>query len=182
MTWELIRESGIEYASLPEARRHQQLRFPTYAAQANDGTYLIVDELGKEKLVPFSFGCRTIRVDADRNILYDSLASGIDDGYGCLLDDGSMAILRRTKWELLIASPEGVIADRLHLDTLSKRLPRFVSWTCNGTFLIVFLNRAYDLDIVEIDQQGRLLWCLPSHVRHIGIIASAQLTHANTIL
>jgi hypothetical protein len=93
-----------------------------------------------------------------------------------------MASLRRTKWELLITSPGGVIADRLHLDTFSKRLPRFVSWTCRKTFLIVFLNRAYDLDIVEIDRQGRLLWCLPVHIRHVGIAASAQLTDSDTVL
>lgn len=182
MVWSVINEAGIGPAPMPATGNEKLLHHPIVAAQSDDGTYLIVDELGQEKQVPFSFGCRTIRVDADRNILYDSLANGIDDGHGCLLDDGSMAILRRTKWELLIMSPEGVIADRLHLDTLSKRLPWFVSWTCKGTFLIVFLNRAYDLDIVEIDRQGRLLWCLPSHVGHVGIAASAQLLHSDTIL
>ena len=150
--------------------------------QANDGSYLIVDELGREKQVPFSFGCRTLRIDAQGRILYDSLNSGIDDGFGCLLDDGSMAILRRTKWELLMVSAEGAVLDVLYLDTFSKRLPRLVSWTRNGTFLVVFDNRAYDLDIVEVDRQGRLLWSLPSHIRHVGIPASVQLTHADTIL
>lgn len=99
------------------------LHHPIYAQQSDDGNYLIVDELGREKQLPFSFGCRTIRVDADGTILYDSLTSGIDDGCGCLMDDGSMTILRCTKWDLLIASPDGDIHERLHLDTLSKRLP-----------------------------------------------------------
>lgn len=45
-----------------------------------------------------------------------------------------------------------------------------------------FPNRAYDLDIVEIDRQGRLLWCLPTQVRSVGIAASVQLTHSDTIL
>ena len=122
--------------------------------------------------MPFGFGCRTICVDAEHNILYDSLANGIDDGYGCLLDAGCMAILRRTKWKLLIMSPEGRITDCLYLDTFSKRLPMYVSSTCNDTFLVVFNNRGHDSDIIEIDLQGRLLWTLPSNVRHIGIPAS----------
>jgi DNA-binding beta-propeller fold protein YncE len=182
MAWSLINEAGTGPAPKPAARAAKLLHHPVYAQRSDDGAYLIVDELGKEKLVPFSFGCRTIRVDADGHVLYDSLDSGIDDGYGCLMDDGFMAILRRTKWELLIVSPDGVITDRLRLDTLSKRLPRFISWTCNGTFLVVFLNRAYDLDIVEIDRQGRLLWCLPSYVRHLAMATSAQLTRMDTML
>lgn len=167
---------------MPADRTARLLHHPIHAERAPDGTYLIVDELGREKQVPFSFGCRTLRVDAGGRLLYDSLAHGIDDGYGCLMDDGCMAILRRTKWELLIVAPGGEVIDRLHLDTMSKRLPRIVAWTCAGTFLLVFLNRAYDLDIVEVDRQGRLLWCLPAAVRHIGIAASVQLTAADTLL
>ena len=182
MAWSTIKEIGIGPAAMPAAGHEKLLQHPIIAEQSDDGTYLIVDELGKEKQVPFSFGCRTLRVDTAGNILYDTLASGIDDGCGCLLDDGSMAILRRTKWELLVASPAGVIIERLHLDTFSKRLPRFVSWTCKKTFLMIFLNRAYDLDIVEIDRQGRLLWCLPRHIRHVGIAASVQLTDSDTVL
>ena len=182
MAWSIINEAGIGPAPILVGGNEKLLHHPICAERSDDGSYLIVDQLGTEKLVPFSFGCRTIRVDANRNILYDTLASGIEDGYGCLLDNGSMAILRRTKWELLIVSPRGMVTDRLHLDSFSKRLPTLVSWTCNGTFLVVFLNRAYDLDIVEIDLQGRLLWCLPAHVRHIGIAASAQLTPTGTIL
>lgn len=182
MTWSMINEAGIGPAPMPVTGNRKRLHYPLRAEQFRDGTYLMVDELDREKLVPFSFGCRTIRVDADGGVLYDSLASGIDDGYGCLLDDGSMGILRRTKWELLIVSPAGLVTDCLYLDTFSKRLPMSVSWTCNGTFLVVFNIRAYDSDIIEIDQQGRLLWCLPSHVRHVGIPASVQLTRSDTLL
>jgi DNA-binding beta-propeller fold protein YncE len=182
MAWSVINETGVEHADASGGVKGKLLSAPTYAAQADDGTYLIVDELGREKQVPFSFGCRTIRVDAAGRILYDSLAGGMDDGCGCLLNDGSMAILRRTKWELLLVSPRGVIVDRLHLNTFSKRLPRYASWTRNNTFLVVFANRAYDLDIVEVDLQGRLLWCLPSDVRHIGLATSTQLTCSDTVL
>jgi hypothetical protein len=182
MTWLVINETGAVQATKSGDRMEKLLHAPTYAMQADDGSYLIVDELGREKQVPFSFGCRTVRVDVDGTVLYDSQSSGIDDGFGCLRDDGQLAILRRTKWELLIVAPDGGIVDRLHMDTFSKRLPRFVSWTCNGTYLVVFFNRALDLDIIEVDRQGRLLWCLPSRAGQIGLPASAQLTRSDTIL
>ena len=184
MTWSLIKEAGIGLNTEVPAGTGQRspLRHPVFAARSDDGSYLIVDELGREKLVPYGFGCRTIRVDADHNILYDSLANGIEDGFGCLMNNGCVAILRRTNWELLIVSPDGEVTDRLRLATFSKRLPWSVAWTCNETFLIVFVNRAYDLDIIEIDSKGRLLWSLPANSRHIGIIMSAQLTPSNTVL
>jgi sugar lactone lactonase YvrE len=184
MAWSLIKEAGIGLnTGVPSnTGARSPLRHPVFAARSDDGSYLIVDELGREKLVPYVFGCRTIRVDADQNILYDSLANGIEDGFGCLMDNGRMAILRRTNWELLILSPDGEVTDRLRLATFSKRLPKSVTWTCNETFLIVFDTRAYDLDIIEIDSKGRLLWSLPANRSHIGIAMNAQLTPSNTML
>ena len=184
MAWSLIKEAGIGLNTEVPAggRQRSPLRYPVFAARSDDGSYLIVDELGKEKLVPFGFGCRTIRVDVDHNILYDSLANGIEDGFGCLMDNGYVAILRRTNWELLIISPDGEVTDRLRLATFSKCLPSSVTWTCNETFLIVFVNRAYDLDIIEIDAKGRLLWSLPTNGTHVGIVMSVQLTPSNTVL
>lgn len=148
MAWSIINETGFGQGQMPVSEAGRLLHHPICAQRSDDGTYLIVDELAKERLVPYSFGCRTIRVSADGHVLYDSLASGIDDGYGCLLDDGSIAILRRTKWELLMVSATGRITERLYLDAFSKRLPMYLSLTCNGTFLIVFSNHAYDLDII----------------------------------
>jgi hypothetical protein len=104
------------------------------------------------------------------------------DGFGCLLADGTMAILRRTMWELLIVSPEGTVGDRLRLERFSKKLPRYVSWTCKGTFLVVFYNRSWDLDIVEIDPHGRLFWFLPAQAAPIGIAGSVQLLPSGTLL
>ena len=184
MNWSQIKEAGIGLnTEIPEGTgQRSTLRHPVFAACSDDGSYLIVDELGREKLVPFGFGCRTIHVDADHNILYDSLASGIEDGYGCLMDNGRIAILRRTNWELLIVSPDGEVTDRLRLATFSKRLPWSVSWTCNKTFLVIFVNKAYDLDIIEIDTTGRLLWSLPANNGQIGIVTSGQLTPSNTML
>ncbi len=174
MTWKLIREAGIQYASMPEARRSERLCLPSYAARAPDGTYVIAEGLGVEKMVPFRFECRTLRVDADHHTLFDSTAIGIDDGFGCLMGDGSIAIVRRTHWELLIVSPQHQIVDKLNLSAFSKKIPRYATWTDRGTFLIVFLNRSFDQDIVEVDREGRLLWHLPSSVSDIGIASSVQ--------
>jgi DNA-binding beta-propeller fold protein YncE len=184
MIWSLIKEAGIgvNNDTPPDTNKRSPLRHPVFATKSDDNCYLIVDRLGTEKLVPFGFGCRTIRVDANHNILYDSLASGLEDGYGCQMDNGNMAVLRRTNWELLILSPDGEVTDRLRLATFSKRLPWSVSWTCNKTFLVVFVNKLYDLDIIEIDHKGRLLWSFPASSRKIGMIVTAQLTPSNTVL
>ena len=184
MAWSLIKEAGISLNpdGPTDTSKRSPLRHPVFASRSDDGTYLIIDELGREKLVPYGFGCRTIRMDAEHNILFDSLASGMEDGFGCQMDNGQLAILRRTNWELLILSPDGEIADRLRLATYSKCLPWSVSWTCNKTLLIVFVNHAYVLDLIEIDTKGRLLWSYPGRHRQIGIITSAQLTPSNTIL
>jgi len=180
MKWELIRECGIEYASLPEARREQQLCYPNYAARAADGTYVITEEWSVP--VPFRFECRTLRVDKDHRILFDSTKIGIDDGYGCLMDDGCIAIVRRSHWELVIVSPQGKIVDRIGLRTCSKRLPRYARWTGKGTFIVVFNNRSFEFDVVEIDRQGRLLWYLPASPRSIGIPSSVQLLDTDRFL
>ena len=85
MTWSVINKTGIGYVLLPESDNEKLLHSPRFAAQVDDGTYLIVDELGGERQVPFSFVWRTIRVEAGGSILYDSLDDSFDDGYGCLL-------------------------------------------------------------------------------------------------
>ncbi len=181
MTWSIVNETGIDYAPASTARSTERLCFPTVAAQAEDGSYLIGDELGVGNLVPYRFEGRTIRVDADHNILYDTLAEGMNDAYGCFLDGGSMAILRRTKWELWMVSPDGRPTDCFSLATLSKRMPRYVSWTSRRTFLIVFLDGCGKLDIVEMDRQGRLLWYLPRSTS-IGIVGNAQLLPSGNLL
>jgi hypothetical protein len=182
MTWELIREDGIEYASIPEARRQQQLCLPAYAARAADGAYVIAEERNIAKQVPFRFECRTLRIDKDHRTLFDSTSVGIDDGFGCLMDDGCLGIVRRTQWELLIVSPQGEVIDRLGLQACSKKLPRYARWTDKGTFIVVFFNRSFEVDIVEIDRRGRLLWYIPQDVKSIGIPSSVQLLDNDRLL
>ena len=181
MNWSLVNETGMVFAA-PASAGEPQLRSPSFAERGEDGSYLIVDELGIEKQVPFRFECRTIRVDAARNVLFDTSALGISDGAGCLMSEGFMAILRRTAWELLIVSPDGEITERLGLSRFSKRMPRFVRWTRRQTFLLVFLNRSQDFDVVEIDRLGRLLWFLPSSARSVGIVGSVQWLPSDTLL
>lgn len=179
--WSLISEVGIHDDSSAESDRNQKLCFPAFAERGKDGSYLIGDELGKEKLVPFRFESRTMRVAPAGEILFDSQTMGISDGFGCLYGEGSLAILCRTKWELLLLSPAGAISNRLGLATMSKRMPRFVTHTENDTFLVVFYNRAGEADLVEIDQAGRLCWFL-ALADPIGIVGSLQRTPNNTFL
>ncbi len=182
MNWSVVEELGIEYAPHLDTRDAQRLQSPIYAAQASDGTYLIVDEVCAEKPIPIRLEYRTIRVDAHGQLLFDTAELGIEDGYGCLVDGDSAAILRRTKWELLLISHQGTVTDCIDLTAFSKYLPRIVSWTDHDTLLIVFLDRSKRLDIVEIDRQGRLLWYLPARVDYLGVPASVQLLPSNTLL
>lgn len=178
--WRLVNELGFESAPSPAAG--PQLCFPVFAAKTPDGGLLIGDELGTSKLVPFRFESRTLLVSPTNEITYDSTLQGIDDGIGCLLDRGFTAILRRTKWELQIVSPQGVVTECLPLWPFSKRMPRYVSWTDRGTFLIVFCNRVREVDIIEVDRQGRLLWFLPPQSGEIGLAGSVQWLPSDTFL
>ena len=180
--WSVVEEFGIDYAPRADAPAAQHLHCPVYAAQATDGTYLIVDELCSEKPIPFRMEYRTVRVDRHGQIVFDTSNQGIDDGYGCLVAGQSVAILRRTKWELLLISPHGETTDCIDLTALSKRMPRLVSWTERDTFLIVFLDRSRRLDIVEIDRQGRLVWYLPPRANFLGVPASVQLSSTDTLV
>jgi hypothetical protein len=156
MSWSVVREIGIEYPRSASASSAERLEFPIFAAQATDGSYLIVDEPWAEKPIPFRLECRTIRVTEAGEVVYDSTAHGIDDGYGCLANDGSLALLRRTKWELLLLSSHEEVTSRFDLTNFSKRLPTAMSCSSEGTFLILFVDRSHQLDIVEIDRHGRL--------------------------
>lgn len=188
MHWTLVDEIGIERATKAnDARAYRSgvdlpLQFPSYAEKFADGSYLISDELGTEKLVPFRFESRTLCVNPEGETRFDSKAQGIDDGFGCLLDDGSIAILRRTTWELLIVSAEGQTIDCLPLWFYSKRMPRSVSFTRQGTFLLVFCNRVREVELIEIDRQGRLLWTLQRNAGEIGLAGSIQWLASDTFL
>ena len=155
---------------------------PTRVARMSDSRTLIAEEIGFEKQVPFRFECRTLIVDADGRSVFDSTLFGMDDAFGCAMADGRIALLRRTQWELQVIDRDGSIEQSIGLSRFSKKMPRFASWTDRGTFLIVFYNRSFDVDLIEIDGEGRLLWYLPPNGACIGIIGSAQLLPGDTLL
>ncbi|MCA9171591.1 MAG: hypothetical protein KDB23_28180, partial [Planctomycetales bacterium] len=176
-SWTVVRQWGL----VPRSSI-QPLQFPTRAFRAPDGTTLIAEELGIHKQVPFRFECRTIRVNKQGELMFDSTDLGIDDGFGCLIGDNRIALLRRTHWELLLLSELGEIERRLPLERVSKRIPRYVCWTHQGTLLVVFFNRSFEIDIAELDCNGRLLWFLPASSTKIGIPASVQLLASDRLL
>jgi outer membrane protein assembly factor BamB len=132
--------------------------------------------------VPFTFECRTLVVSRDHDVIYDSQAHGIPDGYGCLVDGGCFAILRRTRWDLLILTQTGQTLERIDLSAVSKHIPRSLNWTDRGTFLITFLTRSHQLDMVELDRAGRVLWYLPNPSGAVGVPGSMQLLPSDSIL
>lgn len=181
MSWSVVREIGIAYPDT-DPSPGSRLNFPVCATQATDGSYLIVDDVWAEKPIPFRLECRTLRVDTGGAILFDSLELGLPDAYGCLAPDNSLAILRRAKWELSLWDADSRCTRSIDLASFSKRLPTVVSCTEAGTFLIVFVDRSHQLDLIEIDREGQLLWYLPPHVSWLGVPTSVQRLPDNTIL
>src|SRR5215210_1961290 len=185
MGFALLEEVGIEDGpreAVPRGVRSlgAPLRYPVFAARAGDGTTVIVDELGIEKSLPLRAWYRTLRIGPDGDLLADSAEWGIDDAYGFLAGD-SLAILRVTQWKIVLLSPDGERAAILDLSPLSKRTPLVSSRTPHGTFLVAFADRLFDVDVVEVDAGGRMLWCLP-HLDRLGYPGSVQLLRNGNIL
>ncbi len=181
--WSLVREIGIDYLPSAQRRSEHMLRFPVYAERGGDGSFLIVDDLSVGKYLTHSTLCRTIRVAADGTILYDSSDTGMPDGYGCLMDDGRIALIARAGAELTIVSERGAIEKRIDLSSFSKGLPRLIRWTWKKTFLIQFIIRTGQIDIVEITPRARLIWYLPRiPMLNIGFVGSIQLLRNDHLL
>ena len=182
MSWSLISEIGLEYAPSGGPSGDVQLSYPAVAERGKDGRYLIVDEIGLEKSVNSRVECRTLLVDADHSIIYDTASQGIDDGYGCFADDGLIALLRRSKWELTVVEEKGSLVDKIDVSYFSKRSPRIATWTRNKTYLIAFVDDIFKVDLVELDSRGRMLWYLPVDRSVLGLPGSLQLLPNNRIL
>ncbi|MCA9192650.1 MAG: hypothetical protein KDB03_12835 [Planctomycetales bacterium] len=181
MGWQLIKEIGGQ--NLPAEVTEIDLHYPSLAQRMANGSYWINDEYGTEKLVPFRFESRTMGVDVTGKVLFDSKQLGIDDGFGCPVDSGSIAILRRTQWELLEVNLHGEVIHRIALFAMSKRMPRKFTWTKRGTYLVVFCNRVGETEIVEIDREGHLLWFLAPGAEHLGIASDIQAVgHENFVI
>jgi hypothetical protein len=157
--WSLQREIGIDYPQGQSADR--ELFYPVSAEQAEDGSVLIVDETSLHKNLTELLECRTILVDAAGSIVFDTHELGISDGYGCLTEDGSIGVLRRTTWEVLTFSVSGQCSGQIDLSVHSPYMPRIISTTPQDTFLIALVDSVFEVDILEVDRQGRLLWHNP---------------------
>lgn len=183
-SWHLVHEVGSGEPAEPTSGAGAGLRlsYPNHVTRLDDGCTLICDEIGTEKQVPFRFESRTVLLDSDGAILFDTVGCGMHDAYGCAMSGRRLAILRRTQWRLEIVNRAGELRRSIDLSRLSKKMPRFASWTERGTFLVVFYNRSFDVDMVEVDEDGALLWYLASGATSIGIIGSAQLLKPGTIL
>ena len=182
MAWKLLKEIGVEYTALSPDQQPQYLTLPNSVQRCSDGSHLVVDLLSLGKSLSVAPECRTLRIGRDGEILYDSLARGIQDGYGCAMDDGLTALLRRSTWELLLVADDGSMQDRIALWGLSKRMPHVISWTTNQTFLISFVDEVYNVDIIEVDTRGRLLWYMRPGEARIGCPSSLQLGKDDNIL
>jgi DNA-binding beta-propeller fold protein YncE len=185
MTFTLVDEVGIEYAPTEATRRavgsvSLPLRYPVFAARADDGTTVIVDELGIEKSLPHRAWYRTLRLDAEGTLLSDSAQWGAGDAYGFLAGE-SLGILRVTQWEIELFSAAGERVETLDLSPLSKRTPIGASQTPQGTFLVAFADNVFGVDVVEVDRLGRLLWYLP-RLDRLGHPGTIQLLRNGNIL
>ncbi len=185
MGFALVEEVGIEYSPAEAAGRGVRspsppLRYPVFAARAKDGTTVIVDELAIEKSLHLRAWYRTLRLDQDGALIADSADWGDDNAYGFLAGE-FLAILRVTHWEIVVLSPVGERMATLDLSPLSKRMPVVASQTPQGTFLVAFADQPFGVDVVEVDERGRLLWYLP-HLDRLGYPGSVQLLRNGNIL
>jgi len=173
MSWQVTREIGIHYA-LPRGSTSATLRYPILAERGTDGSTLIVDKLGVEKSLPFWMEYRTLRIAPDGRVIYDSHAHGIHDGYGCLTSDGGIALLRVSRWEVVLLSDTGRTIRTLSLAAFAKQPPMVIAATDRDSLLLAFVDRLFEVEIVEMGLDGSLLWYLPASGIRFGCPASLQ--------
>jgi len=173
MSWRVTRELGVDYAT-PRKSAVPTLHYPIVAERGSDGSTLIVDKRGTEKALPFWLEYRTLRVASDGRVVYDSHSQGIHDGYGCLTRDGGIALLRVSKWEVQLLSSDGAPIRTLGLAALAKQPPMLVAATDRDSLLVAFVDRLFEVEIVEIGLDGQLLWHLPASGHRFGCPASLQ--------
>jgi hypothetical protein len=171
--WQLVREVGLDYATGAAAGEPNLLLFPIAAERTKQGGYLIVDDVLQDYDPP-RMQYRTLLLSAERDVLYDSSAQDVEDAYGCLMNDGQFAILRRARAELGIHSPTGELIRTIDLSGMSGRRPKIICWSSSGSFLVAFVAGRCDLDIVEFDSHGRVLWSCVDFIATIGIPSSMQ--------
>jgi len=176
-----VREIGLDYASSAVVDESISLLCPISAERLQAGGHLIVDD-GPPDCVPSRMQCRTLLLATDHNVLYDSKARGVDDAYGCLMDGKQFAILRRTRAELCVLSHSGESIRSVDLSMISRHRPKILCWTPRGSFLVAFLGAPRNVDIVELDCHGRVIWSCVESISTIGVPSSMQLLPGGCIL
>jgi hypothetical protein len=171
--WALVEEIGIGHGGVSAAPAGPALEFPVYAERAGDGSTLVLDKLAIAKSVPYRLEYRTLRVSPRGEVLADSRTWGIDDGYG-LLDAASLVLLRVACWELAVFGDGGTRLATVDLSRVSKRMPLLASLTERGTFLLAFGERVFDVELVEVDSDGAVIWRLDADPERIGYPGTVQ--------
>lgn len=180
LNWRVKSEAGLVYPPAPFSSS-EQLQYPILAEPAGPDRFLIVDELAVDRGVPVRIECRTLLVERSHHISFDHLRPGRLGAYGRVVNESTLAMLLRAEWQLLLTGHDGAVQRSLSLSSLSKRFPRIFSPTPAGTFLILFLDSSAKFDLVEMDHEGRMLWCLESP-GWLGVPASLQLLANDNIL
>ena len=179
--WKLVREIGLDYAESVVVDESISLLGPISAERTKAGGHLVVDDVPSDR-VPARGQCRTLLLSADRNVIYDSKAQGVEDAYGCLMDGEQFAILRRTCSALCVLSQSGELVRSIDLSRVSRHPPKVLCWTPRGSFLIAFVAGPRDVDIVELDCHGHVLWSCVESIVTIGDPSSMQLLPDGSIL
>src|SRR5436189_2863148 len=173
MGFALVEEVGIDHGPAGAAPGPQTpLRYPVFAARAADGTTVVADELAIEKSLHLRAWYRTLRLNGAGEVVADSEAWGADDAYAFAADE-PLPLLRVTRWEIAETTAGGARVATVDLSPLSKRMPLVASRTPRDTFLVAFADRLFEVDVVEVDRSGRLLWYLP-HLDRLGYPGSVQ--------
>ncbi len=174
MGWSLVEEVGVDYAR--GGRHRSELQYPVFAARAEDGTTLVVDELAIRKSVPLRAEYRTLRFGADGKLL-----EAVGEGYGVPAGK-NVALLRVTRWELVINSMTGQPVAAVDLSAISKHMPLVASRTPRDTFLVAFADELFATELAEVDEGGRLLWYLPRPLDRLGFPGSVQSLRNGNVL
>ena len=79
-----------------------------------------------------------------------------------------------SKWEVLLLSREGHLIRTLCLAAFAKQPPMLIAATDHDSLLVAFVDRLFEVEIVEIGLDGQLLWYLPASGHRFGWPASLQ--------
>lgn len=176
-----MRELGLDYEKNAVTDDSTSLLSPISAEQTKSGALLIVDDELQDRNPPL-MQFRTLLLSAEREVIYDSKVHGVEDAYGCLMESGQFAILRRARSELCVHTPLGDLTRCVDLTGISDRRPKIFCRTPRGSFLVAFVGGRCELDLAEIDGNGRVLWSCINFIASIGIPSSLQLLADHSIL